>query len=130
MAAFDTNVIVRVLVGDDPAQTRKAERAFASHAAGEGVFVSLVVVAEVFWVLSAAYEWDRATIHAQISRLCRTQGVVLEELELVQAALDEYSGGKAELADCLILGKARSSAGGALITFDKKLARHSNVSLL
>lgn len=47
MAAFDTNVIVRVLVGDDPMQTRKAERAFVSHAGAEGVFVSLVVLAEV-----------------------------------------------------------------------------------
>ena len=130
MAAFDTNVIVRVLVGDDPAQTRKAERAFVSHAAGEGVFISLVVLAEVSWVLSAAYDWDRATIHAQISRLSRTQGVVLEELELVQAALDDYGGGNAELADYLILGKARSAPGGALITFDRTLARSRDVSLL
>ena len=63
VAAFDTNVLVRVLVGDDPAQTRKAERAFIEHARGDGVFVSLVVLAETAWVLSAAYEWDQATIH-------------------------------------------------------------------
>lgn len=130
MAAFDTNVIVRVLVGDDPAQTRKAERAFASHAAAEGVFVSLIVLAEVFWVLNAAYEWDRATIHAQVSRLVRTKGVVIEELELVQAALDEFSSGKAGLADYLILGKARTCPGGALVTFDRKLARDDDVTLL
>lgn len=130
MAAFDTNVIVRVLVGDDPAQTRKAERAFASHAAGDGVFVSLVVLAEVSWVLNAAYGWHRATIHAQVSRLVRTQGVVIEELELVQAALDAYEEGKAGLADYLILGKARSSPGGALVTFDRKLARDRGVLLL
>lgn len=130
MAAFDTNVIVRVLVGDDPAQTRKAERAFSSHAADDGVFVSLVVLAEVSWVLTAAYEWDRATIHAQVSRLVRTKGVVVEELELVQAALDEYASGKAGLADSLILGKARRGPGGVLVTFDKKLARYRDVALL
>ncbi len=130
MAAFDTNVLVRVLVGDDPTQTRKAERAFSSHAAAEGVYVSLVVLAEVSWVLHATYAWDRTTIHAQLSRLVRTGGVVVEELELVQAALEAYASGKAGLADYLILGKARTGPGGALVTFDKNLAREDDVTIL
>jgi predicted nucleic-acid-binding protein len=130
VAAFDTNVIVRVLVGDDPVQTRKAERAFLSHANTDGVFVSLVVVAEASWVLTAAYGWDRRTIHERMSRLVRTKGVIVEELELVQRALDEYMTGKADLADYLIVGKARNAAGAKLVTFDKKLARENNVALL
>ncbi len=130
MAAFDTNVLVRVLVGDDPAQTRKAEQAFEAHAADDGVFVSLVVLAEVAWVLEAAYGWDRETIHRQVTLLVRTKGVVVEELELVQTALDEYEGGKAGLADYLILGKARTGPGRALVTFDRKLARTADVTLL
>jgi predicted nucleic-acid-binding protein len=130
VAVFDTNVIVRVLVGDDPAQSRKAERAFVTHSAGDGVFVSLVVLAEVSWVLAAAYDWDRATIHERLSRLLRTKGVFIEELELVQLALDEYAVGKADLADYLILGKARNAPGGELLTFDKKLARENDVRML
>jgi predicted nucleic-acid-binding protein len=130
VSAFDTNVIVRVLVGDDPAQTRKAERAFLAHAAAGGVFVSLVVLAEVSWVLAAAYDWDRGTIHGRLSRLMRTKGVFIEELELVQQALDEYLVGKASLSDYLILGKARSAPDGELRTFDRKLARENGVTLL
>ncbi len=130
MPAFDTNVLVRVLVGDDPVQTRKAERAFVQHAkAEEGIYVSLVVLAEVAWVLSAAYSWDRATIHQRLSRLVRTRGVVLEDLELVEAALEGYRVGKADLPDYLIAGKARSM-GAELLTFDKRLARESGVTLL
>ncbi len=130
MAGFDTNVIVRLLIGDDSAQTRKAEQAFSEHAAADGVFVSLVVLAEVAWVLEAAYGWARATIHRQVSLLVRTKGVVVEELELVQAALDEYAKGKAGLAGYLILGKARTGPGRALVTFDRKLARTADVTLL
>ncbi len=130
MVAFDTNIIVRVLVGDDPNQTKKAEKAFVAHAKGDGVFLSLVVVAEVGWVLTSAYQWDRATVHERVTRLVRTRGVVVEELELVEHALDEYRAGKANLADYLILGKARSSATGNLLTFDKKLARESGAALL
>lgn len=129
MVGFDTNVVVRILVGDDPAQTRKAERAFVAHANEGGVYVSLVVLAEVGWVLAAAYRWDRPTIHDRLRRLVRTRGVSVEDLELVERALDRYPSSKAELADLLILGKAQA-AGGQLLTFDRRLAREPGVALL
>jgi predicted nucleic-acid-binding protein len=127
--AFDTNVLVRILVGDDPSQTKRAERSFLEHAKGQGVFLSLVVLAEVAWVLSAAYEWDRATIHGRLSRLIRTRGVILEDLELVQEALVQYAVGPADFADYLIVGKAQS-VGATLVTFDKRLGRTAGARLL
>lgn len=129
MVAFDTNVLIRVLVGDDPAQTRKAEHMFLACTDDDGVYVSLVVLAEVGWVLAAAYDWDRATIHARLTQLVRTRGVQIEELELVERALAEYGAGKAELADYLIVGRARS-VGAELVTFDKRLARATGATLL
>jgi len=129
VVALDTNVLVRVLVGDDPVQTKRAERSFAKHARGEGIFLSLVVLAEVAWVLGAAYDWDRATIHERLTRLVRTRGVSLESLELVQAALDDYETGEADLPDYLILGSAKG-AGAKLLTFDRRLARSSGATLL
>lgn len=129
MVAFDTNIIVRVLVGDDPVQTKKAERAFVEHADGDGAFVSLVVLAEVGWVLAAAYNWDRATIHARMTRLVRTRGIEIEALELVERALEEYAVGRADFADYLVLGKART-VGGPLLTFDRKLGREDGATLL
>lgn len=129
MVALDTNVVVRILVGDDPVQTPRAERFFVEHASGDGIFISIVVFAEVAWVLRAAYEWDRATIHDRLDRLIRTRGVSIEELDLVQGALEEYAVGKAELADFLIVGKARA-AGATLFTFDRTLMRSPGVKFL
>jgi predicted nucleic-acid-binding protein len=120
---------VRALTGDDPVQTKKAERAFVEHAKGEGIFVSLVVLAEIAWVLSAAYEWSRETICDRLSRLMRTRGVILEDLELVELALEKYRSGKADLADYLIVGKAQT-VGAELLTFDKRLAREDGVKQL
>jgi predicted nucleic-acid-binding protein len=131
LAAFDTNVIVRLLTGDDPIQTRKAERAFTSHAEAQGVFLSLVVLAEIVWVLRLSYNWNREIIHAKLEQLIRTRGVNIEDLDLVQLALDEYRTGTADFADYLILGKARTADNDAvLLTFDKKLAAHKNGKLL
>jgi predicted nucleic-acid-binding protein len=101
---------------------KKAERAFFPHAKGDGIFVSLLVLAEVGWVLSVAYQWDRATLHDRLSRLARTRGVVVEDLDLVESALAGFRVGKADLADYLILGKAQGG-GGPLLTFDKRLGR-------
>jgi predicted nucleic-acid-binding protein len=129
VVAFDTNVLVRVLVGDDPAQTKRAERAFVANAKGDGIFVSLVVLAEVAWVLSAAYRWDRALIEGRLSRLVRTRGVVVEDLELVEEAIEAYRRGRADLADYLILAKAQS-VGAKLVTFDKRLAREQGAGVL
>jgi len=129
VAAFDTNVLVRILAGDDPVQTKKAEKAFVTHAGDDGVFVSLVVLAEIGWVLATAYEWDRATIHGRVLQLVRTRGVEVEDAELVEEALVAYAGGRADLADYLILGRARTT-GGKLLTFDRKLAREDGVTLL
>ena len=64
-----------------------------------------------------------------MQRLVRTRNVRVEELELVEAALDEYESGKAQLADYLILGVARAHSD-SLLTFDKKLARSPAVTLL
>ncbi|MCC6551807.1 MAG: hypothetical protein IT372_02140 [Polyangiaceae bacterium] len=37
MVAFDTNVVVRLLLRDDAAQAKKAEQAFLRHARGDGL---------------------------------------------------------------------------------------------
>ncbi len=129
MIAVDTNVLVRVLVGDDPQQTKKAERAFVTHATGGGIFLSLLVLMEVGWVLRSAYGWERPTIHARLWRLARTRGVVCEELDVVEAALEAYRTGKADLSDCLIVAKAKSM-GAELLTFDRQLAKEHGVTLL
>lgn len=126
--AFDTNVLVRVLVGDDPAQTHAAERAFLKHTKSGGVYVSLIVLAEVAWVLSAAYQWDRASIFARLHQLVRTRGVQVEALELVEIALTQYAAGKADLPDYLILASAQA-VGAGLLTFDKRLAREAGAKL-
>src|SRR6185436_17818157 len=77
VVAFDTNVVVRLLLRDDAAQAKKAEQAFLRHARGDGVFLPLVVLVETVWVLAYTYALDRKAIHEHLRSLIRTRGVVI-----------------------------------------------------
>jgi len=128
VVAFDTNVVVRLLLRDDAAQAKKAEHAFLRHARGDGVFLPLVVLVETAWVLAYTYELDRKAIHDHLLSLSRTRGVIVDETELVQDALDAYAKGGADFADYVILATTRRAGCRALLTFDRRLGRERGVS--
>jgi predicted nucleic-acid-binding protein len=130
VVGFDTNIVVRLLMNDDPTQAKKAEEAFLKYAKSEGVFLSILILAEVTWVLIYSYGLDRAEIHGRLADLVRTRGVFVEDIDLVEEALHEYEHGKADLADFLIVGKVHREGAKPLLTFDRKLARTEGVQLL
>ncbi len=130
MVTLDTNVVVRLLVGDDPAQTKIAERTFLEHAGGDGVFVPIVVLVETAWVLARGYELSREIVHERLDRLARTRGVTLENPGVVLEALVDHANGKAEFADYVVRASASSAGALPVLTFDRKLAREEDVELL
>ena len=76
MRAVDTNVVVRLIVRDDPVQVRAAEQFTSS-----GAWVSHLVLAETSWVLDAVYERTAAQIAPLLAGLPPAlQGAVLGEL--------------------------------------------------
>ena len=115
MIAVDTNIIVRLVTGDDPVQLERA----MSLAALEPFYVSLTVVAETEWVLRSRYEYDRAIIHAALTSLPELVPMVYEDEVGVRWALDRYALG-GELADYLHIVAARNI--GRFATFEKRLA--------
>ncbi len=128
MIAFDTNVVVRLLLRDDVAQAKKAEQAFVRHARGDGVFLPLVVLVETVWVLAYTYELARSQIHDHLRALTRTRGVVVDEADLVQESLDLYAAGNADFADYVILARAGQLGCDTLLTFDRRLAKEPGAS--
>ena len=90
-----------------------------------GAWISTVVLAEVSWVLRAAYRFDRATIAEALRRLLISEGVWTESAAAVLRALDSFEAGPADFADYLILETARSVDALPLNTFDERLATAS-----
>lgn len=53
MKSFDTNIIVRLVVKDDPAQCALAERALRDAISSGGAFITATALVETAWVLRA-----------------------------------------------------------------------------
>lgn len=119
MRAIDTNVLVRLLARDDPAQVAAAE-----EFAAKGAWVSLLALAETLWVMTAVYERKPAQIALAVELLLNHQQLVLERGDIVAAALAHYrKKPKLGFSDCLTLEIARAAGHLPLGTFDKPLAR-------
>ena len=125
---LDTNVIVRLLVGDDPRQTPIAEQAFLEAIATGGVYLPDVVLAEVAWVLRG-YGLERQVRHGRLERLVRTRGVVVDDTDAVIDALEHFRQG-GDLADQLILARAARAAALPVLSFDQRFSRCEGVELL
>ncbi|MFL5303765.1 MAG: PIN domain-containing protein [Polyangia bacterium] len=119
MRAADTNVLVRLLVRDDPQQVAQAQAFVAG-----GAWVSHVVLAETTWVLSRALRVDAAALGQIVEMLLSHHDLVLENPETVSAALAAFRARpKLGFVDCLILEIARKAGHLPLGTFDRELAR-------
>jgi predicted nucleic-acid-binding protein len=128
MRTLDTNVVVRVLIGDDPQQTPIAERAFLAAIASGGVYLPDVVLAEVAWVLRG-YDLDRQSRYELLERLVRTRGVVVDDSDAVIDALEHFRQG-GDLADQLILARAARAGALPVLSFDQRLSSFEGVELL
>jgi len=120
--ALDTNVLVRYLVEDDREQSERAATLIdGALDTGEPLFVPQLVLAELVWVLTRAYEFRRAEVADLLRRLAHAKQLFIEDIDDVHRALDAYARGKADFADYLIREKAHRAGCEGLVTFDRKL---------
>jgi predicted nucleic acid-binding protein len=115
MLAVDTNVVVRYLTGDDPAQF---EPAVAVMEDGEA-FVGLTVLLETEWVLRSIYRYRPARVVEALRSLAGLPTVSLEDASLADIALQWVENGL-DFADALHLARAQFCDG--FVTFDRDLA--------
>jgi predicted nucleic-acid-binding protein len=105
MRAVDTNVLVRILARDDPKQVRVADDFVAA-----GAWVSLLALAETIWALTTVYERDAAEIGASVEQLLNHKDLILQDREVVAAALEIFrSRPKLGFTDCVLLEVARKA---------------------
>lgn len=118
MRAIDTNVLVRALVQDNPAQTKAALALLKNNQ----VYVPVTVVLELEWVLRSRYAFTQGVIAQALEKLAALENVVMGERDAVLSAVAKLAHGW-DFADAL--HHALSQGCDDFVTLDAELARRS-----
>lgn len=119
MRAIDTNVLVRLLVQDEPGQLGAAEKFVAA-----GAWVSHVVLVETLWILDAAYQRTAEQIASAVEMLLAHAQIAVQDADVVMAALGRFRlQPMLGFSDCVVLETARKAGHLPLGTFDRRLAK-------
>ena len=129
MIALDTNVLVRFLTEDDPAQAARAKALIAGLSPRAPGFVSREVMVETVWVLERAYRYSRLEIAGALETLLEAEELVIEAAGRVGLALSRYRLGGPGFSDQMILLAAKE-AGAELRTFDERLAQSDGAGVV
>ena len=111
---FDTNMILRYLLSDNPIMYEKSKQLLKQG----NVWVTLEVIAEVFYVLRKVYSLDRQIISDKVRDF--TKLVKCNKDAVLNLAIDTYATNNLDFVDCILYAYSKID-GFEIATFDKKL---------
>jgi len=125
MRGLGTNILVRFLTADEPAQSEVArqliETAEATH---ERLHVSALVLAELVWVLRGGrYALPRDAVADAVEALLDARVFEIQDRDLVRSAVISFRDGPADFSDYLIGEHDRRAGCTSTLTFDRRLAK-------
>jgi predicted nucleic-acid-binding protein len=126
MIAVDTNVLLRYLLDDDKAQSKRASELILGRVP---ILVTDVVLTETIWTLKGKrYNLDKEAIIKVIHSLFEEHNICFEDSQTVWRSLNDYkhskpitSGGRrkeAGFSDALVVNKARIVAAWKGMLFE------------
>jgi predicted nucleic-acid-binding protein len=127
---LDTNVLLRLLLDDEPQQAQRAIRYVEREFVLAQVWVNRIVLCELIWVLERSYGYRRVDISETVQRLLETDELMVEDAEVVRSALYAYRISGADFSDCL-LGMSNGRLGcERTATFDRKAGQLDEFELI
>lgn len=111
----DTNLLVRVLVDDEPRQARIARSELAS---AEAVALTLPALCELVWVLRRGYRLTSGQIAVGLRTLLEGANVVADDI-IVDAGLAHLDAG-GDFADGVIAHEGARLGADEFVSFDRR----------
>lgn len=130
MIGVDTNVLVRYITQDDLRQTPISQAFLQSLTAENPGHNTLVVIAELCWVLNRSYKLKRPQFSSAIQILLTSDELVIQDKQLVIEALYIFSKSNADFDDCLIERCSKAAGCDSIVTFDRNAAKAAGMQLL
>jgi predicted nucleic-acid-binding protein len=131
-AALDTNVLVRLLLDDEPTQSEFA-RAFVrrQHDAKEPVHLLLGTLLETESVLRSRYRIPKEDIARVFAMLLERSDVAVEDERAFEEALFNWRDSDGvDFTDALLCARTWSLGVERFVTFDARAARLPHAELL
>lgn len=117
MRSVDTNLVVRLIVRDDPKHLAIAERSVEG-----GAWVSRLVLLEAIGVPGSVCRRSARQLAVIVGMLLERRDLVPQDRDVVASALGRFRLRNAPgFPDCLLLAAARKAGHLPLATFDRKL---------
>jgi len=123
-AVVDTNVLVRHLTGDPPAQARLATRYLEQ---ADELLLPDMIVAEVAYVLQSFYEVDRPEVAEALRAILTFRAIRVVDRTLLMRTIELYELHRLGFADAYIVASAERSGVGVVASFDRGLDKVTTV---
>lgn len=131
MLAVDTNVLLRYLRNDDPAQSSAARRLIDEEATSTApLLVGTEVLVEIHWYMVRRLKLSRGEIVRVLHEILDNANLRVADATHVEAAVDAFANGPAGFTDYLIAASARARGAEFTYTFDRDAAKHESFRAL
>ena len=131
MLAVDTNVLLRYLRNDDPAQSAIARRLIDEDStSAEPLLVGTEVLVELHWFMARRQNLARAEMVRVFHDLLDNAHLRIADATHVEAAVDAFADGPAGFVDYLIAATSRARGAEFTYTFDRDAAKHESFRAL
>ena len=131
MIGLDTNVVLRLLLTDNPAQkTRAAKLIQHAKRLETRVIITLAVVLEMEWVLRSSAKMNKAQVLNVFNLLLESYDIEVDDEKVLEQALHIYDNAASDFAECLFLAQYQRMGCDTMLTFDAKAARMTGAKLV
>ena len=131
MIGVDTNVLLRLWLNDDRAQSKRIDQLLAEHGGLPGsLLVTDVVLVEAVWTLKSVFEQDKQAQLIAVRSLLEETAFAFEDREAVAAALTLFESGSCGFADCLVVAKHARQGCDFTATFDRGMRKLPGVKVI
>lgn len=120
-ASVDTDVVVRLLTGDDPVKQRAAEKLFNAVEQGkQWLSAPDTMIADAVYVLTSPrlYHLSRQDVRDILVALVRLTNLRIENKSTVMRAIELFGATNLDFGDTMIVASMRHAGISALYSFD------------
>jgi predicted nucleic-acid-binding protein len=129
MICLDSNVVLRLLLGDDQRQSDLARELFGTLTKESPGFLTSVTMVEIAWTLGRRYRFSKHDVLDALENLLTSEELEFDDGEGMWRALLASREG-ADFADALIADTAQLFGCDEVATFDRRAAEALGLRLL